>query len=511
MNGFTTTASILSSGAAALLLSLTLSGTATADNGTVAITLKEAIRMAAEKNLDVKAELYNPAIAESDIRKNRAIYDPLLTALTNYSESTSANPTQASAVLGGNNINKAKAFDLNAGISKLTPYGGTIGLAFNNSWLRNEFSATSSEYFQNSLTVNISQPLLKNFGRETTELNISLSTNNKSASLDQFQTRLTSIITQVRTEYFRLYSLREDLEVKKTSLALAQKILNETGSRIKAGVLPAMENLNAEFNVATREKQVIDAELALSDSRDLLRTILQLDAAGFIDPVDAPYTDSYPIIEEDAIKHAIETRPELKQLRQTLRSAELQERVARNQVMPDLSLNASGGLGGINKDYGKQWENLTKGDYPVWGIGLTFSYPLGNNAAENDYIRSRLKAEQLRTQIRSQEEVIANEVRTAIRAVQSGYKQLDVTKRGSAYSEEVLNAYIKKAAVGLATTKDVFDVQNNLVAAKGAEILAKAGYDNALTQYWKATGEILGRQGILIDGKEADLLYGRAK
>ena len=53
-----------------------------------------------------------------------------------------------------------------------------------------------------------------------------------------------------------------------------------------------------------------------------------------------PYTDSYPIIEEDAIKHAIETRPELKQLRQTLKSAELQERVARNQVMPDLSLNA---------------------------------------------------------------------------------------------------------------------------------------------------------------------------
>ena len=171
----------------------------------------------------------------------------------------------------------------------------------------------------------------------------------------------------------------------------------------------------------------------------------------------------------------------------------------------------SGGLGGINKDYGKQWENLAKGDYPVWGIGLTFSYPLGNNSAENDYIRSRLKAEQLRTQIRSQEETIANEVRTAIRAVQSGYKQLDVTKRGSAYSEEVLNAYIKKAAVGLATTKDVFDVQNNLVAAKGAEIQAKAGYDNALTQYWKATGEILGREGIRINGKEADLLYGRAK
>jgi hypothetical protein len=28
---------------------------------------------------------------------------------------------------------------------------------------------------------------------------------------------------------------------------------------------------------------------------------------------------------------------------------------------------------------------------------------------------------------------------------------------------------------------------------------------------WQATGEILGREGIRIDGREADELYGRAK
>lgn len=503
--------SLLARNTTALFLALSLTGIAAAQEKAVGLTLKNAIRMAAEKNLDVKAELYNPALAESDIQKNRAIYDPNLTAQTNYGESTTANPTALSAATGGNNINKAKTFDINAGINKLTPYGGTVGLAFNNSWSRNEFSATSSEYFQNSLTVNISQPLLKNFGRETTELNISLARYNKDATLEQFRTKLTGIITQARTEYFKLYYLREDLEVKKTSLALAQKILNETGARIKAGVLPAMENLNAEFNVSTRESAVINAERALRDEQDVLRTLLQMDPTGSIDPVDSPLTSAYQINEDEAIKQALATRPELKQLRENIKAADLQERVTRNQIMPDLSLNASGGLGGINRDYGKQWENLGKGDYPVWGIGLTFSYPLGNNSAKNDYIKSKLKAEQLRTQIRSQEETIANEVRTDIRAVLSGYKQLDVTKRGSAYAEEVLNAYIKKAAVGLATTKDVFDVQTNLVTAKGAEIQAKAGYDNALTQYWKATGEILEREGILIDGKDADNLYGRAK
>jgi outer membrane protein TolC len=496
----------------AVLMTLSFGAAAPAQEGALKLSLKEAIKLAAEKNLDVQVELYNPAISEADLRQSTAIYDPFLNLLTSYGVTTTTNPTLLAA-----NISKSKIFDANAGISQLTPYGGTVGLSFESSWNKSSFpnspdpSLSNKDIFQNTLSVNVSQPLLKNFGRDTTELNISLAKYNKDASLDQFRTRLTAVIAQVRSEYFKLYSLREDLEVKKTSLALAQKILDETNARVKSGVLPAMEILNAEFNVATRERDIIQAERALSDERDVLRTLLQVDAPGGIDLVDSPFTEPYPISEEEAIRQALETRPELKQLRENQRSADLLERVAHHQILPDLSLNASGGLSGISNQYDKQWSKLFSADYPVWGVGLTFSYPLGNTSAKNDYIRSKLKSEQLRIQIRRQEEAIINEVRSAIRAVQSGYKQIDVTNRGSAYAEEVLKAYIKKSEVGLATTKDVFDVQNNLVAAKGAQILAKAGYDAALTQFWKATAEILEREGITINGKEADELYRRVR
>lgn len=506
MNQTVTRTTMLGYSTVALCLLLSLSGPATAQEpGKFSLSLKEAIRLAAERNLDVRAELYNPAVAEADIRKYRAIYDPNLTAQTNYGENSYTNQSFSGI------ITTQKSFNLNTGLNTLIPWGGTVGLVFNNGWTRTESIDRTSENFQNQLSVNITQPLLKNFGRETTELNISIATFNKEASLSQFQTKLTGVITQVRTEYFKLYYLREDLEVKKTSLALAQKILEETKARVKAGVLPAMEILNADFNVSTREKELIDAERMLSDERDLLRTLLQITDAGAIDPVDSPITASYQITEPEAVKHALEVRPELKQLRESTKSADLQERVSRNQTLPDLSLVANGGLQGINKDYSQQWESMGRGDYPVWQVGVTFSYPLGNNAAENDYIKNRLKTEQLRTQVRNLEESIANEVRTAIRSVRSSFKQLDVTNRGAAYAEEVLNAYIKKAQVGLATTKDVFDVQNNLVAAKGAQNQAKTAYDNALTLYWKSTGELLKREGISINGKEADALYGKMK
>ncbi len=505
MNGQTTMKSLLVHGCAVLFLQLALAGVSAAQEGTVGITLKDAIRMAAEKNLDVRVERYNPAQAEADIRRNWSIYDYTLAAQSSYGENTS---------VGMGAISTLKSLDLGAGVSRLTPWGGKVQVVLDNGWSRTEYNGAANqpgEYFFNKLSLSVTQPLLKSFGREATEINISLASYSKEASQYQFVTRLTGVITQVRTEYFKLYALRENLEVNKSSLVLARKILDETRGKVKAGVLPAMEILNAEYNVSTRENGVINAERTLGDERDLLRTLCQITDPGELDPLDSPVTTSFTITEPESIQRAMNSRPELRQLRENINSAELQERFLRNQTMPDLSLSASGGLQGIDRNYGKQWESIGRSDYPVWNVGFTFAYPLENTAALNDAIKGKLKTEQLRIQVKSQEEIIVNEIRTAIRAVRAGYKQLDVTRRGSAYAEEVLNAYIKKASVGLATTKDVFDVQNNLVAAKGAEIQARASYDNALTQYWKSTGEILHREGVKINREEADQLYGRMR
>ena len=106
---------------------------------------------------------------------------------------------------------------------------------------------------------------------------------------------------------------------------------------------------------------------------------------------------------------------------------------------------------------------------------------------------------------------ITNDVKAAIRLLQTSYKQLEVTSRGRAYAEERLRAFEKKNAVGLATTKDVFDVENDLVTAKGNQIQALVDYNNAITGLWHVTGELLERQGIKLSESQADPLYDRVK
>jgi outer membrane protein TolC len=470
------------------------------------LTLKEAIKLAVENNLDVRAELYNPASAVADINKYRGIYNPLFSLENNYKDAKTLSPNRV--VTGGASVSREKSITYDAGISQLVPIGGTLDLAFNNSWVENNFTAGNiNKYYQSDVTLSLVQPLLKNFGRESTELNIDVARFNREGALEQFRTRLMDIISQVQTQYHQLYSARENLEVKRTSLNLAETILTNTKAQVKAGVLPAMEILNAEFGVATRKKELIDAERALSDQLDRLRLLLQIHDEAEIIPVDTPFREDYQVDESSSIKRALESRPDLKQQRSSLKSSELQARVARNQTLPQLDFNASAAFTGLAESYNHDLERVGSGDYPIWFAGLKLTYPIGNDSAENDYIKSKLKVGQTRTQISSLEETISTDVKSAIRAVRSGFLQLDVTARGRAYAEEVMDAYIKKQKVGLATTKDLLDVLNNLVTAKGNEIQAVVDYNNAIVALWKSTGEVLEREGITLGGKEAEALY----
>jgi outer membrane protein len=463
------------------------------------LTLKDAIKLALERNLDLKVELYNPAMAEADIRRSLGIYDPLLSLGLNYQRTVNTN------TLGFRPITTDQAM-ANAGVTQLLPTGGSIGATANSGWIGN-----STDYYSNGVNFSVIQPLLRNFGRESTELNIAVSRFGKEGSLDRFRTRLSDTVAQVRNDYFKLYNLREVLVVKKTSLALANQILDQTRGRVKAGVLAAYEILNAEFGAATREKDVIDAERAVRDQMDVLRTELQLDPSRDIVIVDQPTRENYPVAEDEALAQAVANRPELAAQRSAIKINDLQQRVARNRTLPDLTLNADVGFGGFTQRFNRGLEQIASADNPNWDIGLQFSYPLGNRAAENDYIKSRLTLEQAQGQLQSLESGIARDVKAAIRLLASSYKQIDVTSRGRAYAEDRLNAFQKKNAVGLATTKDVFDVENDLVTAKGNQIQAVVDYNNAITALWRVTGRILEQQGIKVSERQADPLYERLK
>ena len=465
------------------------------------LSVAEAIRLAVEGNLDLKAELYNPAQDEADIHRYRAIYEPLFAAQTRLGDADF--PSYLTAYPAPV---RTKSAQVNASLSQLLASGATLSLGMNNLYQDTDAPLNPPDVWQSNLGLSLTQPLLKGFGRENTEIMINVAKLAKAASLKRLTSRLLDTVAQTRREYFTLYRLREQREVKKVSLELARKILAETKSKVEAGVLPAMEILNAEYGVAAREKELLAAEQQVHDQSDHLRLLLQFDGPGELVPTDTPRRDLVSEPSQEAIDRAM-TRPDILERQQELKIGKLQAKFLGNQTRPDLSLSASNSLAGQHQRLTRDLENLGGANYPTWSVWLNLTYPLGNEAAENAYRKGLLKNEQTAIQIKALRQTAANQVGNALRAVDTEYKQIEVTKRGRAYAESRLQAFIRKNEVGLATTKDVLDVENDLAAAKSAQIAALTDYDNAVTTLWQATGELLDRAGIHLDSHKPDQLY----
>jgi len=476
-------------GALSLCLFLSLLGVGQA-RAEVRLSFAEAVKIGVERNLDLVIERYETRIGDADVEKNASLYAPHLVGTTSLRNERTPNPVTGSGT-------DTFQFSLSPGVRQLLPTGGTVGVTFENLYTDSSTPGGVS-FWGSDLLVTLNQPLLKNFGRETTELALDLSRQSRRAAGEKLTSRLLDLVAQIRSQYFLLHSLREEMKAREASLQLAKKILTDTKARVDAGVLPAMEILNAEFGVSARERELIEAERQVRDQEDALRLLIRLNEPGEIVPVDPPVTTEVQLEQESELLRLVGARSEVKELDASIRALELQKRVAELQTKPELSLKAEAAVAGAGRGYGRDLERLGSLEYPRWSIGLSLDYPLGNVSAEQERVKSALRVEQALKRRENLVSQLMNDLSTRARSVRTAWKQIEVARRGLAYAEERLNAFTRKHEVGLATTKDLLDVENDRALARSTLIRAEVGYVTALTQYWRATGQILERLGVTV-------------
>jgi len=483
----------------ALLLAALLSLGALAFPGPAAaesarLTVDDAVRMAVQQNLGLQAVTYNPAIAETDIRKARSIYDPTLSFLLDH-RGVNLQTDPASA-----DVERSRFFDANASFDQLLSTGATASAAFTNVMSKDNLGISASRIAQPELTLSLSQPILKGFGKKVTERGITTADDAMDLSLADWNQKALDTAADARNRFLTLVKTRESLATRKASLAVARRVHEENEARVNAGVLAAFELQDSELGVLAREKDLLDAELAERDAADQLRLTLHLPPGTALELPETPWTDVPDPSEETALGIALQRRPDLAKARTSLRTAEFNEEVSRNFVLPALSLEGSAGVAGTATEYGNAIADLGAGKNQNWAVGLRFSVPLGNNSARADLASARLKTSQARVVVAALEESAGLEIRSALRALETRRKQDQVARKGVSVAETRLASFLKRGKLGLATTINVLDAEANLTQAREILSTARADFQSALTSLWKSTGELLDRHGVAIDG-----------
>jgi outer membrane protein TolC len=148
--------------------------------------------------------------------------------------------------------------------------------------------------------------------------------------------------------------------------------------------------------------------------------------------------------------------------------------------------------------YGHALRNLWDFKTRTVVVGVTIQFPLRNRTAEANLAGARIQGQQLLATIRSQEQAIEADVRNAAQTVDIARRQVLSARAARESAEVQLAGEIRRYQTGLSTTYLIFQYENQLVAARTAELRAEANYNQAIASFQRATSTTLRANNVSI-------------
>lgn len=488
---------------------------------TARLTVAEAVHQALLHNPGVAAQRLTPLRQRQDVRSAEAIFDPVLTGAVNKDRRKAPN----SSALAGVQVNVQENFNANLGFAKTLRSGGDFRIDFtNNRFVSNARFQGLIPQYEPQLLFSLNQPLLRNFGLNFAYLLVDVTKLQSEAAAWTYRAQLADFVKRVIAAYWVVVFTRQNLEVQQQSLALAQQTLRENNERVRVGLLAPVAVKEAESQAAAREQQVIVANNQLDNALRLLRQIVYLQKGHSfiprpIEPIDQPRTTPVTVDANAALNLALEQRPEVHAQTLDLQSKQVTARVRENQLLPRVDFVGNIGLSGLSGDavtvvdpstgqqvqtpfdgpYGDALDRLTSRRFYSYLAGVEVEIPIGNAAAKSEYAKAKIDVSQSELNRRQLFSDISLEISTAVNDVVANIKRIQASRVARELAEENLRNQQKRLEVGIATTKDVLDFQDDLTQARGVELQAATDYNISLAELARAQGTILDEYSVVVE------------
>ncbi len=341
---------------------------------------------------------------------------------------------------------------------------------------------------QGELRLSLSAPLLRDLGLNPARAEALLASAGVDVAAAAAERDRQQIAWKAASAYWKWVASGEKLALERRQLALAVERAGGIRRQVEEGALPRMELVDNERVVLERQLAVIEAEQALANAAIGLSLWFRDDAfepmlpGAERLPAPAPLPDAPPagVPEEDAHR-AADARPEVALLDALLAQAETERRLARNQLLPELTVT-----GQLSQDFGDG--DKSKAPLEV-DVGAVASVALPARKARGELERARLASERLIQERRGQQDQVIAEVRAAAVDLEQAWLRWDQARRAAASAREVAELERRSFELG---SSDIFKLnKREETAAKvsKAEIEARLDYHLAEAALKAALGQ----------------------
>jgi outer membrane protein TolC len=322
-------------------------------DGKLYLSLKDAIALALENNLDIEIQRYGPRLADADLLRAEAggvirgvqtqvtqgaqsavnfvtggfgggtggqgaafggaaaqggaqsgtLFQVTGTAIPNldpivnfnFARSKTSNP-QTNSFVTGTTALIVENTNFNMGVQKQFLSG--TGINFN--WNQNNIETNSpnndlNPFYRGAFQLQLTQRILQGFSTAVNNRNIRISKNNLKVSDLAFKLQVIEITRSVVNLYLDLVSFNETVKVRQKAVELAQKLYEDNKKQVEIGTLAPIEVVRAEAQLAQATTDLIVAETQVLQQETIIKNALSRTG------VDSPTLQAARIVPTDTL------------------------------------------------------------------------------------------------------------------------------------------------------------------------------------------------------------------
>jgi outer membrane protein TolC len=382
--------------------------------------------------------------------------------------------------------------------------GGSASIGITNAYSRQPtLDRTGNLAYINSytdtVTLNLYQPLLRGAGRHTARaLQVENALLEDAAVLARRQQAI-NVVQNVVTAYWDLVAAQRALEIAQGSLDLAKERLRVTQIGVSGGKVADSELLAVEEAIATRQEDVINAQIGVLQQSLLLRRTIGMEIGPSNVMLDggeqlAIAPRAWDLA--DLLNQAEHSSPQLASLSKQEANATLVVEVTENGLLPQLDLNVQLGPEGLGATEGDALTDLTKLNGLYANGTLTFAQSIGRHQVYGQERYNRAQREKIRVNAADLKLQIAQTMAQAVALVRGAETRVAVDARAVELAQKNILVEQSRFELGKSTNFDVLLRQDELRQAQLREARAQVDWHKAQAVIAGLTGTLLADYGI---------------
>lgn len=480
------------------------------------MSLREIVRVAVAHNADVRVNSYQPAIDSNRVVEAQAAYDLKFFTNFQFANQNDLFPSSTNPLItpiAGKNTILFQDLQVQSGFRQETATGAKVELrAQTDQFFRAGPGAKGvkpNPFWTNEITLQVTQPLLQNFGSAANAARIAIAKNTQKSSMLDFRLSLEKNLFELEQAYWQLVQAEQDVKIREMLLNRTIDTAALLAKRVGTPGTTNTEVAQANAAVEARTADLVRARAQVEDLSDVLKNKMNdpdypVSTGDLILPADLPIDIPVQFDAAEQIQTGLTYRAELSQQQVKIDSAEITIKAAKNNELPKLDLVGSVGLLGVGRDWQRAVDNQGRFDFTDFTLGFQLEIPIGNREARAITQRTRLQRMQAIAQYKVLIDQVTLEVKKSQREVETTWNEMIRGRQARIAAEEELRRLEideknRVDATGPGFINAKLDAQARLSDQTRREIVAIVNYNIAISALERAKGTLLRYDNVVLE------------